>query len=650
MALLSLRDITMSFGADPILDRVSVQIEPAERICLVGRNGEGKSTLMGIISGEIEPLSGQRVVAPGLKIAKLGQKVPLNLHGTVFEEVAGGLGDHGRLLKEYHELSRKVAAEPTPEGLKKLDRLHHEIEAKGAWSMHLRVETVLTHLKLDADRDVSALSAGLKRRVLLAKALVLEPDILLLDEPTNHLDVDSIVWLEEFLKNFPGTIFFVTHDRMFVRRLSTRILDLDRGQLTNWNCGYDDYAARKQKQLEVEAAENRHFDKKLAQEEVWIRKGIQARRTRNMGRVRELMEMREQRRKRRTLTGRVKLQANELPVSGQMIIEALGISFAYKVGWAVPTVEAETGKTETVNIVNNFTANVMKGDKIGLIGPNGCGKTTLLKVLLGQLRPTDGRIRWGANLEIAYFDQLHAQLDDSKTVWENVADGYSTIVFNGKNRNVVGYLEDFLFPPRQSRALVSTLSGGERNRLLLARLFSKPANILVLDEPTNDLDVETLELLEELLSEYQGTVLLVSHDREFLNRVVTSTYVFEGDAKVKEYVGGYDDWVRQKNEKLAAEETQQGTKETKRDWKTEKKAAAQEAGKKKLSYKEQKELDALPAEIDKLEKELASIHTQMTDPNFYKQAAEVIAKTASRVQEIEDTLAAAFARWEELEQ
>jgi ABC transport system ATP-binding/permease protein len=642
MALLSLRDISMSFGADPVLDRVSVQIEPAERICLVGRNGEGKSTLMSIISGQIEPLTGQRVVAPGLKIAKLDQKVPLDLHGTVFDEVAGGLGDHGRLLKEYHELSRKVEAEPTPEGLKKLDRLHHEIEAKDAWSMHLRVETVLTHLKLDADRDVAALSAGLKRRVLLAKALVLEPDILLLDEPTNHLDVDSIVWLEEFLKNFPGTIFFVTHDRMFVRRLSTRILDLDRGQLTSWNCGYDDFAIRKQKQLEVEAAENRHFDKKLAQEEVWIRKGIQARRTRNMGRVRELLEMREQRRKRRMLTGRVKLQANELPVSGQMIIEALGVSFAYKP-------QGEQSR-DAIKIVDNFTANVMKGDKIGLIGPNGCGKTTLLKVLLGQLRPTDGTIRWGTNLEIAYFDQLHAQLDDSKTVWENVADGYNTIVFNGKTRNVVGYLEDFLFPPRQSRALVSTLSGGERNRLLLARLFSKPANILVLDEPTNDLDVETLELLEELLSEYTGTVLLVSHDREFLNKVVTSTYVFEGDAKVKEYVGGYDDWVRQKNDKLAVEEARQPTKDTKQDWKAEKKAAAQQPGKKKLSYKEQKELDALPAEIDKLEKELAAIHARMTDPNFYKQAAETIAQAAARVQEIEDTLAAAFARWEQLEQ
>jgi ATP-binding cassette subfamily F protein uup len=644
MALISLRDITMSFGSAPVLDRVSLQIEPGERICLVGRNGEGKSTLMSVISGRLEALSGQMAVAPGLKIGILSQKVPLDLPGTVFEEVAGGLGDQGKLLRDYHELGRKVAAEPTPELLKKLDQLHHKIEAGGAWSMHLRVETVLPHLKLDeaADREVSPLSAGLKRRVLLARALVLEPDILLLDEPTNHLDVDSIVWLEEFLKNFPGSILFVTHDRMFVRKLATRILDLDRGQLTSWNCGYDDYAARKQAQLEVEAAENRHFDKKLAQEEVWIRKGIQARRTRNMGRVRELMEMRETRRQRRTLAGRVKLKANELPVSGQMIIEALGISFAYKP-------QGEQGG-QSVRIMENFPATVMKGDKIGLIGPNGCGNTTLLKVLLGLLRPTDGAIRWGTNLEIAYFDQLHSQLDDSKSVWENVADGYSTIVFNGKNRNVVGYLEDFLFPPRQSRALVSTLSGGERNRLLLARLFSKPANILVLDEPTNDLDVETLELLEELLSEYTGTVLLVSHDREFLNRVVTSTYVFEGDAKVKEYVGGYDDWVRQKNEKRADEEALLPPKETRQSWKADKKAAAEQSGKKKLTYKEQKELEALPAEIDRLEQELAAIHAQMADPAFYKQPPETIAQSAARTQEIEAALAAAFARWEQLEQ
>jgi ATP-binding cassette subfamily F protein uup len=643
MALISLRDITMSFGAAPVLDGVSLQIEPGERICLVGRNGEGKSTLMSVISGRLEALSGQIVVAPGLKIGTLSQKVPLDLPGTVFEEVAGGLGDQGKLLRDYHELGRKVAAEPAPELLKKLDQLHHKIEAGDAWSMHLRVETVLTHLKLDeaADREVSTLSAGLKRRVLLARALVLEPDILLLDEPTNHLDVDSIVWLEEFLKNFPGSILFVTHDRMFVRKLATRILDLDRGQLTSWNCGYDDYAARKQAQLEVEAAENRHFDKKLAQEEVWIRKGIQARRTRNMGRVRELMEMREKRRQRRTLTGKVKLKANELPVSGQMIIEALGISFAYKP-------QGEQGG-QTVRIMENFTATVMKGDKIGLIGPNGCGKTTLLKVLLGLLRPTDGAIRWGTNLEIAYFDQLHSQLDESKSVWENVADGYSTIVFNGKSRNVVGYLEDFLFPPRQSRSLVSTLSGGERNRLLLARLFSKPANIFVLDEPTNDLDVETLELLEELLSDYAGTVLLVSHDREFLNRVVTSTYVFEGDAKVKEYVGGYDDWVRQKNEKRITEEAGLPPKETRQSWKADKKAAAELNGKRKLSYKEQKELDALPAEIDRLEQELAALHARMADPAFYKQTPETIAQSAARTQEIETALAAAFARWEELE-
>ncbi|MCE5186519.1 MAG: ATP-binding cassette domain-containing protein [Planctomycetaceae bacterium] len=666
MALISLRDIKMSFGSAPVLDAVSLQIEPGERICLVGRNGEGKSTLMSIIAGDLEPLDGQIAMAPGLKLAMLCQKVPLDLHGTVFEEVARGFGQQSILLKQYHDVSRQVAADVSPELLKQLDRLHHAIEAVGAWSMHLRVETVLTHLGLESlsDTDVSVLSAGLKRRVLLAKALVCQPDILLLDEPTNHLDINSIVWLEEYLKDFAGSILFVTHDRMFVRRLSTRILDLDRGRLTSWNCGYDEYVQRKQSQLEVEEAENRHFDKKLAQEEVWIRKGIQARRTRNMGRVRELLEMRENRRRRRTLSGKIKLQANELPVSGQMMIEILGLSFAYRTA-AAPSADSGgypsslklqrtgsplAGEFGVVNIVENFTATVMKGDKIGLIGPNGCGKTTLLKVLLGQLRPTDGTIRWGANLEIAYFDQLHSQLDDNKSVWENVADGYSTIVFNGKSRNVVGYLEDFLFPPRQSRSLVSTLSGGERNRLLLARLFSKPANILVLDEPTNDLDVESLELLEELLADYAGTVLLVSHDREFLNRVVTSTYVFEGNACVKEYVGGYDDWVRQKNEKLAAEQETLPPKEPKPDRKAEKRAASRLNAQKKLSYKEQKELEALPAEIERLEQERAALHAQMAEPAFYKQPQELLTQTAARLQELESALAAAFARWEQLEQ
>ena len=532
MALLSLRDICMNFGKAEILDGVSLQIESGERVCLIGRNGEGKSTLMSIMNGDLEPISGQIIRQPGLKIAMLDQKVPSGIYGTVYEEVSRGFGPRGSLLKEYHQVSRLVAEQGQPELLARLDRIHRRIETEDAWHVHQIVDTVISHLKLDPDADVSTLSAGLKRRVLLARALALEPDILMLDEPTNHLDVDSIVWLEQFLETYPATIVFVTHDRMFLRKLSTRILDIDRGRLTSWQCNYDDYVVRKQALLDAEAVQNRQFDKKLAQEEAWIRTGIQARRTRNEGRVRALLKLREQYRKRRTVVGKVKMQAQAAPLSGDMVIDANGISFAYT--------------RDGQRIIDNFTATLMRGDKIGIIGPNGSGKTTLLKVLLGELKTTDGTIRLGTNLEIAYFDQLHARLDNNKAVWENVADGYSSITINGQGRHVVGYLQDFLFTPQQARSLVSSLSGGERNRLLLARLFAKPSNVLVLDEPTNDLDMETLELLEELLIDYTGTVLLVSHDRAFLNNVVTGTVALEGHGKVKEYAGGYDDWLRQR--------------------------------------------------------------------------------------------------------
>ena len=628
MALLSLRDVHMNFGKGEVLDGVSVQIEPGERICLIGRNGEGKSTLMAIMKGDLEPVSGQIVRQPGLKIAMLDQKVPVGIYGTVFEEVSRGLGPRGQLLKEYHELSRRMAEGGQDDLLAKLDRVQHQIEAAGAWHVHQTVETAISHLKLDADADVATLSAGLKRRVLLARALAYEPDILMLDEPTNHLDVDSIEWLEKFLEEFPGTILFVTHDRMFLRKLSSRILDIDRGRLSSWQCDYDAFVERKQAQLDAEAVQNRQFDKKLAQEETWIRSGIKARRTRNEGRVRALEKLREQYRKRRTVVGKARMQVHAAPLSGDLVIEANGVSFAYE--------------RDGERIIDNFTATIMRGDKIGVIGPNGSGKTTLLKVLLGELKTTDGTIRLGTNLEIAYFDQLHAQLEDNKAVWENVADGYSSISVNGQGRHVVGYLQDFLFTPQQARSTVASLSGGERNRLLLAKLFAKPSNVLVLDEPTNDLDMETLELLEELLIEYAGTVLLVSHDRAFLNDVVTGTFAMEGRGKVKEYAGGYDDWLRQRPAPAAEPETPAEPKE--RTPRPEK-----PADKKKLSYKEQKELETLHQQIDAMEQEQTRLHTQMADPAFYRQPPDRIAAIAAQAQQIETSLAAAYARWEQLE-
>jgi len=636
MALLSINNISMGFGQAPILDNVSLQVEQGERICLIGRNGEGKTTLMKIIYGLIEPLSGQITRKPGLQIGMLEQTVPVGLQGTVFGAVSEGLGRRGQLLQDYHNVSRELAEKPTPQVMDKLNRLQHELETQDAWQVHLQVDTVISHLKLNADAPVDTLSAGLKRRVLLARALVLEPDILLLDEPTNHLDVDSIVWLEEFLLKYPGTLIFVTHDRMFLRKLSTRIINLDRGSLTSWQCDYDTFLKRRQNQLDAELSEQKWFDKKLAQEEAWIRTGIKARRTRNEGRVRQLLKMRQIRRQRRQTIGKVRFEMQEAQMSGELVMDVQKVSFAY------PDTALQMPSPK---IIDNLTTTIMRGDKIGIIGPNGSGKTTLLKVLLGLLKPTEGTVKLGTKLEISYFDQLHAQLDETKTVWENVADGYSVIMVNGKERNVVGYLQDFLFTPQQARNLVQNLSGGERNRLLLARLFAKPSNVLVLDEPTNDLDIETLELLEELLVEYQGTVLLVSHDRAFLNNVVTGTLVLEGQGRVSEYVGGYDDWKALQ----PSPEIQSGIPTAKKD-KEKPQSHSQATAKKKLSYKQLKELDQIQADIERNEQELAELQGQMTQPAFYKQPSEVIAKVAARIQELEAQNEQLFARWEQLEQ
>lgn len=637
MALLSINAISMGFGQAPILDNVSLQVEEGERICLIGRNGEGKTTLMKMIYGQMEPLSGQITRKPGLEIGMLEQTVPVGLEGTVFQAVSEGLGRRGQLLLDYHQVSRQLAEEPTRQVMEKLNRLQHELEMQNAWHVHLQVDTVISHLKLNPDALVDTLSAGLKRRVLLARALVLEPDILLLDEPTNHLDVDSIVWLEEFLLKYPGTLIFVTHDRMFLRKLSTRIVNIDRGSVTSWQCDYDTFLKRRQNQLDAELSEQKLFDKKLAQEEAWIRTGIKARRTRNEGRVSELMKMRQIRRQRRNTVGKVRFSVYEAQMSGELVIDVQGVSFAYP--------GATTQDTSSPNIIDSLTTAIMRGDKIGIIGPNGSGKTTLLKVLLGILKPTEGTVKLGTKLEISYFDQLHAQLDETKAVWENVADGYSVIMLNGKERNVIGYLQDFLFTPQQARNLVQNLSGGERNRLLLARLFARPSNVLVLDEPTNDLDMETLELLEELLIDYNGTVLLVSHDRAFLNNVVTGTLVLEGQGKVTEFVGGYDDWKALR----PAHETEPVAEPVRKD-KEKTQPVEKTTSKKKLSYKQQKELDHIHLGIEQNEQELADLHSQMAQPTFYKQSSEIIAKVAARIQELEQQNEILFIRWEELEQ
>jgi len=625
MALLGLQDVNVGYGGPPLIEHVNLQIERGERICLLGRNGAGKSTLMKLICGDLEPENGVISRMPSLSVAYLTQVVPTNLKGTVFDTVSEGLGKRGKLLAEYHLLSHRIESDPHNKTLlQRLDKIQHALDMEGAWELNHHVETIVEQIKLDADADVETLSAGMKRRVLLARAIVREPDILLLDEPTNHLDIEAITWLEEFLSQYGGTLIFVSHDRAFIRKLSTRIVELDRGRLTVYNCDYETYLVRKEAALEIEATENALFDKKLAEEEVWIRKGIKARRTRNEGRVRALKKLRQERRQRKEVTGTVRMQMQDAQLSGRLVIEAKNISFSYEP--ATP-------------IIRDFSTLIMRGDKIGIIGPNGSGKTTLIRVLLKELAAQQGTLRHGVNLEAAYFDQQHAQLDSEKSVYESVADGSENILFNGAPRHVIGYLQDFLFTPSQSRNAVGNLSGGERNRLLLARLFAKPSNLLILDEPTNDLDIETLDLLEEFLLNYPGTVLIVSHDRAFLNNVVTSTFVFEGDGVVKEYVGGYDDWLRQRKESTPPEpkKAPKPVKEVSKD------------KPRKLSYKEKKELEALPQLIETLEAEQQKLHDMMADPNFYKKDPAAITATAARLEELNQQLTAAYTRWEELE-
>jgi ABC transport system ATP-binding/permease protein len=624
VALVSLQGLRLAFGGPELLDGVTLQIERGERVCMVGRNGAGKSTLMKIISGEIIPDTGEVIRSQGVRIASLEQEVTQDLTGTVFEVVSAGLGSLVDLLSEYHSLSIRLSHGEDTGAIAEFERVHHLIEAAGGWQIQQRVETVLSRLRLAPDAAVAELSGGYKRRVLLARALVNEPDLLLLDEPTNHLDISSISWLEEFLLEFSGAILFITHDRRFLQVLATRIIELDRGRVTDWPGDFATYMTRRQAQLEAEATRNALFDKKLSQEEAWIRQGIKARRTRNEGRVTALEEMRRKRLARRQQTGSAAMRMNEAERSGRLVLEAKGLGHVY----------------EGTPLIRDFSTVIMRGDKVGIIGPNGSGKTTLLRILLGSLEPHKGSVCLGTKLQVAYFDQHREQLDDEKSVVENVGDGYEHVTVNGKTRHIIGYLGDFLFPSERARSPVKVLSGGERNRALLAKLFTKPSNVLVMDEPTNDLDTDTLELLEEMLMEYEGTVLLVSHDREFLNNIVTSTIVFEGDGRLVEYVGGYDDWLRQRKPEEPAR-TEKAVRPEKPRTRLERPRI--------LTFKEKKELEALPGLIESLEAEREGIYESLADPDFYRQEGNRVPESEARIREIENEITAAYERWDILE-
>ena len=594
--LVTIRDLSIRYRGPALLDGVNCQIDPGQRIGLLGRNGAGKTTFMRILNGDIEPDSGEATFAPSMKVSLLPQDVPQGVVGTVAEVVAQGIATS---IDPDH---------PT-------------------WKDEERVEQILSRMSLDGADEFERLSSGMKRRVLLARSLVSSPDLLLLDEPTNHLDIEAIEWLEDFLGRWRGAFLFVTHDRVFLRKLATRIIEIDRGQLFDWSCDYDTFLRRKEETLAAEEKQNALFDKKLAQEEVWIRTGIKARRTRNEGRVRALEDLRRVRQDRRLNPGKVQLEIQEGQRSGQLVASLENVSFAYA----------------DRPILQDFTTTIFRGDKVGIIGPNGAGKTTLLRVLLGQLPPQAGQVRLGTNLQLAYFDQLRRQLNEEATVQENVADGYDTIQMGGQARHVVGYLQDFLFTPERARTPVKFLSGGERNRILLAKLFAKPANVIVLDEPTNDLDAETLELLEERLMQFAGTVLLVSHDRAFINNVVTSSLVFENGV-VREYVGGYDDWLRQR---ATVAQSTAGSAAVQRQ--SVGSAPPPPGPAKRLSYKHQQEITALPGNIERLEAQIAEIHTAMGQPEFYQQPGEQIAAQQIRLASLESDVAQAYQRWDELE-
>lgn len=628
MGLVWINRVSIGYGGNLLLDNVSLQIEEGERIGLLGRNGSGKSTLMKLLAGEITPDSGQIVKAAPVKIAMLPQDVPDDVPGTVYDVVASGSPQNIGLLREYHQLT---SALQTSRGhdetlMKQLEEIQYKVEACGAWQYHQNVEKVLARTELNGNQVFTSLSAGLKRRVFLARALVNEPDLLLLDEPTNHLDIATIVWLEEFLIKYEKTLMFVTHDRAFLQRVATRIVEIDRGGIVSFACDYRTYLERRQTLLNAEEKERHEFDRKLEKEEIWIRRGIRARRTRNEGRVRALQEMRMERAQRQEQTGIARLSIQEAQHTGRIVIDAERIGFSW----------------EDKKIVNGFSSVIMRGDKVGIIGPNGCGKTTLIRILLGELEPQEGRVKMGTGLKIAYFDQLRSKLDEHKTVREAVADGNETVGGDGTSRHVMGYLQDFLFSPGQIMGPVSSLSGGEHNRLLLAKLFAAPSNVLVLDEPTNDLDAETLELLEDRLVDYNGTVLMVSHDREFLNNVVTSTIVLEGEGQLQEFIGGYDDWLRQRTQQPVGREAPEEPR---------KKKIKSPQEKRKLSFKEKKELDTLPETIEVLEHEKEELLKTLNSPELY--ANRDLAKinvVNERLRAVDEELDKSYIRWDELEE
>ncbi len=628
--LLTLDNLSLAFGHHPLMERINLQIEPQVRICLVGRNGAGKSSMMKVIAGEILADEGTIWRREGLKIAYLAQEVPLDDTRSVFDVVAEGLGDASRLITDYHHVTHALADDPSERNFNKLTRLQEQLEAIDGWSLEQRVEQTLETLSLNPDHTLDQLSGGMRRRVLLARALVSDPDLLLLDEPTNHLDIESITWIENFLQTFNGALLFITHDRAFLQRLATSIVELDRGQVSLWPGNYENYLLKREERWATEAQQNALFDKKLAQEETWIRQGIKARRTRNEGRVRALKRLRDERSQRIERQGKARIQLDDAARSGKLVVEAEHISksFADKL------------------IMTDFSIRIMRGDRIGIIGPNGVGKSTLIKIVLGQLEADEGVVRLGSKLEVAYFDQQRALLDESKTVFDNVGDGSDYVEINGQSRHVMGYLQDFLFVPERARSPVSTLSGGERNRLLLAKLFTRPANLLVMDEPTNDLDVETLELLESLLEAFQGTILLVSHDRAFLDNVVTSTIVYEGEGTWNEYVGGYQDWIHQTKKPAKSE------KKPQKQVKTPQVVAVAQASQpaKKLSYKDQRELDQLPERIETLENELDQLQAEISNPAFYQQPQDKVNEILNKQPLLEAELEGVFARWEALDE
>jgi len=636
MALITLQNASLAFGDVPLLDNANIIIEPGERICLVGRNGTGKSTLLKVLSGDLLLDGGSFIKNSELRIARLEQDPPINCQLSVYDFVAGGLADIGELLKEYHHVSLEIGQDASERHLNRLSQLQERLDQLDGWRLDTRIKQVLTRLELPEDQSLEQLSGGWGRKAALARTLVTDPDILLLDEPTNHLDVDTIEWLEGILKEFSGAIVFVSHDRAFIRALATRILDLDRGQVTSWPGNYEAYLEGKEEWLRVEELQNAQFDKQLAQEETWIRQGIKARRTRNEGRVRALKAMRRERSERIEQQGKANIQLDEARRSGKIVFEAESVSYAIE------------GKT----LVRDFSFRVQRGDKIALIGPNGCGKSTLLKLILGQLQPDRGSIHCGTKLDVTYFDQYRQQLNPEKTVLDNLADGRQEVEVGGRPRHALGYLQDFLFHPRRARTPVKALSGGEKNRLLLAKLFLKPSNLLILDEPTNDLDVETLELLEDIISNYQGTLLLVSHDREFVDNTVTHSWVFRGDGHIEEFVGGYRDAM----EKLAERTVAEVSANTKKDAKPAAAASRAGSGKpaapakgKKLSYKLQRELEQLPEQMEQLESEIEQLQQTINAPDFFNRPSNETEPMLARLAVLQQAFDDAFERWEELE-